>query len=307
MTRTTARRVATYAGRTIAVAAIGFVIVSFQRQWDAIGSRHLSADTWATLAAMGIVYGFLYLLIAEGWHRLACDFTRTALPRRLTIASYAVSQLAKYVPGNVFSYIGRHAYMSRAGVANTALLKALSWEIVFQLVSAQLVIVVTIVLLPTSLLLLPAELLRDVALAAGAVVLVTTVLLLTNRRFATMFGTVRPRTGTALTVILLHMAFFTCQALVFTVLGHAITGAIIFPLMTVGVAAWLVGFIPLGTPAGIGTREAMVLLLAGPLIGTADALLLAALFRFTTTIGDLVCFALGQLIARSGGKLEPAG
>lgn len=305
MTRTTARRIATYAGRLIAVAAVVFVVVSVQRQWHAIADRHLSTATWVELAAAGIVYGFLYLFIGEAWHRLASDFTQSVLSRRLTVASYAVSQLAKYVPGNIFSYIGRHAYMSRGGVANAPLLKALSWEIVFQLISAQLVIIITILLLPTSLKVLPADLLRDIALAAGAVVLVTTVLLLTNRRFAAMFGSVRPRVETAVTVILLHMAFFSCQALVFTMLGFAIEGRMIFPLMTVGVASWLVGFIPFGTPAGIGTREAMVLLLAGPLIGAADALLLAALFRFTTTIGDVVCFGLGHLIARSGKTLEP--
>lgn len=303
MTRAGLRRVATWAGRALALAAITFVAISFAGQWRAIANRDMTAAIWAEVAAAGVAYGFLYLLIAEAWHRLIGDFAGRALPRYLTVASYAVSQLAKYVPGNVFSYLGRHAYMARGGVANAPLLKALSWEIAFHLAGSLLVVAVTILLLPAALGMLPTGPLQAGAIAALVGAVIFGILLLTSRKFSARLGTLRPRAGTAAMVLALNTAFFTAQAFVFTLLGLAIEGTMVWPLLTVGVLSWLAGFVPLGTPAGLGTREAMVLLLAGPLIGAADALLLAVLFRFTTTIGDLTCAGYGSLIARTGPRL----
>lgn len=305
MNRARVRRLATIAGRVLAVVACGFVAVAVARQWHVIGDRNLPATVWAEVAALAVGYGFLLLIVGEAWHRLISDFARRPLPRRLTIASYALSQLGKYVPGNIFAYVGRHAYMVRGGVANAALLKAVSWEIVFLLGAATLVATVTFSLFPMSIAFLPADALRIAALVAAGGAVVTGIGLLASPRFARVVGDVRPRLETALAVVLLLVLFFTGQALMFAALGSGIEGRMIYPLMTVAIVSWVVGFVPLGTPAGLGTREATILLLAGPLTGQADALVLAACFRFLTIVGDIVCFAIGSLISRAPAPPEP--
>ncbi len=138
MNRPQFRRVAKIGGRLVALAAVVFIVLALRREWTEIGDRRLPASVWPTVAALAIVYGGALLVLAEAWHRLICDFSRTALPRRITWPSYALSQPAKYVPGNVFQYVGRHGWMARSGVANGPLLKAVTWDIALLLFGAGL-------------------------------------------------------------------------------------------------------------------------------------------------------------------------
>jgi len=52
------------------------------------------------------------------------------------------------------------------------------------------------------------------------------------------------------------------------------------------VASWLIGFISLLTPGGIGVREGSMILLLTPLIGNSTAVLVAVLARVMWTVGD---------------------
>lgn len=297
------RRAAKWAGRLIAVAAIVFIAIALRQQWSEISARPLAPTLWATVAGLGIAYGVAMMLIAEAWHWLICDFARQTLPRRLTLPSYAVSQPAKYVPGNVFQYLGRYTWMARAGVANPALLKAMSWDIVLLLVAAGLFGIIAFLAFPMPIAFLSEELLRTLALVAAGLAVVAAIALAVSPRLRRLVGTLRPRAPTVVVAILLLMLFFAIQALIFVTLGSAIAGHFVPQLATVAVISWMAGVVPLGTPGGLGTREAMVLLLAGPLVGQADALLLAGLFRLVTISGDGVCAGIGWMITR----LLPAG
>ena len=52
------------------------------------------------------------------------------------------------------------------------------------------------------------------------------------------------------------------------------------------VASWLIGFISLLTPGGIGVREGTMILLLTPLVGNGTAVLVSVIARVMWTIGD---------------------
>jgi hypothetical protein len=301
MNRALLRRLAKWAGRAFALAAVVFIVVALRRQWDEISARPPGPAVWLTVVGLGIGYGMAMMIIAEAWHRLISDFARTKLPRRLTLPSYAVSQPAKYVPGNVFQYMGRHGWMARAGVANTPLLKAMSWDIILLLLAAVLFGIVAFLVFPMPMAFLSERLLRGIAMVAGGLFVVMAIALAVSPRLQRLVGVLRPRVTTVAVVVPLLMVFFAMQALIFATLGSVITGQVVPQLATVAVVSWIAGILPLGTPGGLGTREAMMLLLAGPLIGQPDALLLAGLFRMVTILGDAVCAGIGWAISRLPG------
>ena len=296
MNRPALRRLARTAGRLVTVAAFVFIALAIRREWSAVADRHLPLRIWPAVAGLAAVYGTALMLNAEAWHRLISDFARTRLPRRITLPSYALSQLAKYVPGNVFQYVGRHGLMSRAGVANAPLLRAVTWDIGFLLIGATLAALLAFVLFPINVAFLSAELLRDAAVVAALVAVLAVAALSLSPWLARQVSAARPQVATAAVVIPLLLGFFTVQASAFTLVGALVEGRLVPQLATVAVIAWIAGFLPLGTPAGLGTREAVILLLAGPLVGPADAIVVAALFRLTTTLGDCVCYAIGVAI-----------
>jgi uncharacterized membrane protein YbhN (UPF0104 family) len=55
----------------------------------------------------------------------------------------------------------------------------------------------------------------------------------------------------------------------------------------------VIGFVTPGAPAGLGVREAVLLLLLAHGMGAANASLLILTLRIATTLGDMLCFVIG--------------
>jgi hypothetical protein len=67
-----------------------------------------------------------------------------------------------------------------------------------------------------------------------------------------------------------------------------------FALLTSAFAiAWVVGFVTPGAPAGIGVREALLLLMLSGSMGSVETSLLILALRIVTTLGDILCFVVG--------------
>lgn len=293
-------------GRLITVAAFVFIVIAIRREWEAVSARLLPLTVWPAIIGLAVVYGSALMLVAEVWHQLICDFSRTRLPRNMTLPSYALSQLAKYVPGNIFQYVGRHSVMSRAGVANAPLLRAMTWDIGFLLIGASLTALISFALFPIDIVFLSGEPLRNVAIGGAVAAVIMLAALRLSPWLSRQASAATPQAATAVISIPMIVCFFTFQATVFTSIGALVTGGFHPELATVAVIAWVAGFLPLGTPAGLGTREAVIVLLAGPLVGPADSIVVAALFRLTTSFGDCICFAIGFLISASAARLRSA-
>ena len=92
------------------------------------------------IAAGGLVYAGAGVLLALAWLQImrgpegvqadGPGGGRGPLPSRtrLGIAAYASSQIAKYIPGNVFHFVGRHALGRRLGLELADLLEPASVE-----------------------------------------------------------------------------------------------------------------------------------------------------------------------------------
>ena len=63
-------------------------------------------------------------------------------------------------------------------------------------------------------------------------------------------------------------------------------------------AAWIVGLIAIYAPGGIGVREAILVAILAPRIGSADALVIAAASRVVFTLADLIAAGLSLPLLR---------
>ena len=59
--------------------------------------------------------------------------------------------------------------------------------------------------------------------------------------------------------------------------------------------AWVAGYLTPGAPGGLGVREAMMVLLLSPVVGSGAAVGLGITMRITTTLGDAVAFFVGLI------------
>ena len=300
-----ARRILRTIGLLLSAAAVAWIAVRFA-QSGALDLLERGAVARSRLIAslffLALGYAAAAVLLAFAWWRLTSALAPgTHAPATSTMAAYAVSQYGKYLPGNVAHYAIRHAWSRRYGIPHASLGLA-------SILEAALLLLATLtltLLADTRSLRALSSLDPRAAIALLVAILAVLALVLRASRSSRLFGRFRLPALPPLPVLLLCLAsysgFFVLAAGLLDVLAQALAIPVdsFAMLLAASAASWLVGFVVVGAPGGLGVREAAFVALAGSALGEDRALLLIGLFRIVTFLGDTLFFAAGAIVARS--------
>ena len=117
-----------WAGSALAFIGIVFVLLSLQTYYAQIDIANTGVSIWVVVAGFALIYGLANLLLARAWWHLL-TWLGANVSLRWVIKVYGTSQLAKYLPGNIFHLVGRHALGMVAGVPTGVLAKSAVWEL----------------------------------------------------------------------------------------------------------------------------------------------------------------------------------
>jgi uncharacterized membrane protein YbhN (UPF0104 family) len=257
---------------------------------------------------LAVMFGFATI----GWIRivriLGGDLSASA-----GAFNWLASNLGKYIPGKLFMLAGRVELARRLGVRPAVSMSALALEHVFQLVAAS----------PFLLWALfhgfrfeseKMWLVLVAALVPAAVFVVRPSLLVTVANLAlrvTHHSTLEATPGSRHSATLLGV-YFTCW-LAYGISGVVLTKALGFGpavpvvgIIAAFVAAWMIGFLSLITPGGIGVREAVLVLLLGTTLSTPQAITVALLARLSWTMVEMVGVVIGLAVGRQLGSPDTA-
>lgn len=271
----------------------------------------LHAHLSARAVAAGLIATLLYSLTAPvsafAWQRLLANLGCKKPFARLN-AILLTTQVGKYLPGNVGQHLGRIGLALAEGIPAAILTASIVYEVLLLILTGVLVGVICGAFSEPGL----SRLLHDhawaLATAVGiavaglaAVPLLGKALSWAAARVARTRGIVAaaPRLSgwksPAFSILIYALAYLLIGAAT-SVLAHGLfpDAALDFMLLTAAFAlAWVVGFITPGAPAGIGVREALLLLMLGGTMAAADTSLLILALRVVTTLGDMLCLAAG--------------
>ncbi|NVJ70236.1 MAG: hypothetical protein HWE08_07780 [Alphaproteobacteria bacterium] len=264
----------------VVLAALYFLFDVYLENRSVIEEWSGPSLAWAWAAGLGIAHLGLLWLLAEAWRSLVARTGEHCLPAQLLHASFLGAQVAKYLPGGVFHILGRHTWLAGKGAQHKHLAKAAVLEsasMVF--VAGMLACVVGAVLafLTDYQLVVPLIGTVPVWLFGGGTFLSALGLGIMPRMlgaFSTLFPTV------------LIALFFIGQSVLFIVCASAVIQDASFQIVPVFLFSWILGFVVVGAPGGLGVREAALVVLSAGTIQPAEALLIGALFRIVTMIGE---------------------
>lgn len=269
-------------GAFLGLAGIVFVGIRLRSYAGEIDFRRMGAGGYVAIAALACLFGASNLLLALGWQRLL-HHLRAPVSRSWTIRAYAISQLAKYVPGNIFQFAGRQAIGVAAGISNAPLAKSTAYELAFLIIGG-------VLFSPLALPLIIASAPHWLGWISFVLVMASALWL------ATIVGV------DFAAAAVFYVAFLALSGLVFVAAFGLAGGSgefALFPAIAGAyVLAWLVGLVTPGAPAGIGIREAVLLFLLGGLSSGPVILLAVVIGRAITVLGDLLFFAGGQFAGR---------
>jgi glycosyltransferase 2 family protein len=266
-----------WVGGLLALVGVGFVAERLWSYTEQIDMAALRTEAWAALVLLCLIYGSANILLAFSWRELLRHFGVLA-PRTWSIWAYGVSQIAKYVPGNIFHLAGRQAMGVSAGYSHRVMALSAFWELGLIAATATMF----------SVLLLP---LFDGEVAPWSALVIFAVIVMG------VLAIVKRRAGVFLSrAMFFHVCFLSIAAVVFVFVMAVITPAqpLTFHdgilLSGAFVMAWLAGLVTPGAPAGIGIRELVLLLLLKGKFPEADLVMGVALSRFVTASGDALFF-----------------
>ncbi len=255
------------------------------------------------VALGAILYALLSLLLAAAWWWLTGVYG-SRRPLVVTAAVWARTQIAKYLPGNVFHYLGRQALGRRLGLGHQALVASHLLEIASLFAAAALIGAGGAIATRS-----PAS--AAVSLPLIAAVAVTGLLAwpfadAALRRLPVTAETMAalPRFSVAAALRLLlpalasHAAFLAGTGLLMLLLLRAAGPTDLGPadVLWVYALAWVAGMLTPGAPGGLGIREAVLTLGLGGVLGSGHAAALALGLRLVTLLGDVLTFGIGMLI-----------
>lgn len=276
------------AGTALAALAAAYVAVRFLRGEGDAAPPGIPAVLWLCAAGLSVPYAGAHALLALAWRTLL-EMQGTSAAAAWSMRTYGLSQLAKYLPGNVAHLASRQLLGASAGVPHAVLARSALYEL------AGLAAAGVLLSLP-ALPLIDGRLVRWAAPPAAAAVVLAALVAVRLK------AGVRPAR-----VLALHVIFLLTASLVFTSLlvltvpdadrrlsWSAVGGAY--------TAAWLVGFVTPGAPAGLGVRELVLVFLLDGRAAEQDLLTAVVLSRAVTLLGDTLFFAAAACTGRRAGR-----
>lgn len=283
--------------------ALAAAVWAVQREWDDIVPALRQMPAGLVVASLGVAFAYL-LLTMMSWRAVLADLGSRLGPRA-TFGVFFVSQLGKYVPGGVWNVVAASELGADHQVPRRRSLSAMLVTLFVSVVSGLAIGVPTLALTAGGLegayrwlwLLLPVS----VALLAPPVM---------NRVLGTVMRLARrdplehPLTARG-----------TLAAVGWAVASWCVAGVQVW-LLALGVdveaspsslarvtgayaIAWVVGFLVLVVPAGLGAREVVLLALLAPLVPSDGAVLVLVLVsRIVLTVADVALAATGLVVSR---------
>jgi glycosyltransferase 2 family protein len=281
------------------VAGAGTVVLSFAllggyvaRNWSDFRALTVQPD-YLLLGAACILYTGTYIALALMWHSLMSAICGVG-DRRLNLRVYALSAIAKRIPGTIWYVVGRTALYSERAVPKSLTVSATVLEAVLVVVAG----------LPIALLGVTRYLQVPVAgayldLTVTAIIVLALVspwLAVRGIHLVARWRGVSEMPSLGLARILTWLAGFTSIWL----LGGLTLFATCLAVYRIPVdslpsvlAAWaiagLLGNVALFVPSGLGVREVGLTLLLGQVIPVPLAVVVALVFRIMLTGGEVVC------------------
>lgn len=265
---------------------------------------------WGPEALGVLVFSVALIVLSIGiggliWQLLLRDHDITVSRSKIQ-EIFLVAQFGKYLPGNVGQHVGR-VYMAReAGIPVTVTINSMLMEVFWGAgVGAGLGLLSLMFFVDATSL----HGLVDISPMALALLFPAALLLpWLGIRFINFFlpglarklsgggRIVEPRLQTAVVVAGLFVLSFLVMGIILDFQAHwifrQVDGSII-ELTCLFAIAWIAGYLMPGAPAGLGIREAMMIILLTPIFGSGVAVGLSVTLRVTTTMGDVLAFLIG--------------
>lgn len=285
-------KIINFFGAILAIVSIFFVIFRLKSYFTNEILSFFTFNHITILIVVALIYGLVSVSLGCVWKNILAA-SGTVKSYRWSISIYGISQIAKYIPGNVFHFAGRQVLGMASGVPGKVLAKSTFLELALLVFCGSLF---SIILIPYFLKLAPSFI-----IVSFFVFLITS--LLCSYLISKFYSSFLAK------AFIVQVVFLVFSGSIFYFLLCLINGFSFlvlnedkhwfeFYVPAAFVTAWLIGLVTPGAPAGIGVREIVLIFLLGDYFDNGSILLSVTISRIVTVIGDVVFYIIAYFIKR---------
>lgn len=294
-------------GNIVAVISVVFIVKKFL-ELD-INIKDFSSPK--IIAAILILVLFQLVCIFTGsypWIKFVTFFSGKEIKMSDAIPVYTKSNILKYLPGNIFQFVGRNQLAIDLSISHKDVACATIVDILFSIVILTLFGVSFVGRYLSELIKqynISSTVLLLAAIAVALLILICIAAFFNQKvkglikKYIGLFTKENVKNlfkGAAyylLFDIIASVIYLICVYLVFGSLSYSEA----FQLVGAYMISWVIGYITPGAPGGIGIRESVMLLVCGGAYETG-VMLYVILFRISSIISDFLGFVLGLIYER---------
>lgn len=277
----------------LTVAVTWFIVARVGLSIDAL--RALDADAWlprpALLLAASALLLAAFFVSAAIWGVMVRDLGGPTLPAKEAVQLFMIANLGRYVPGKLWQIAGLAALAKRRGVPATTATGAAVLGHGIALVAASTLGLGALVSGPTPY---GRWAIAGVGLVVGLIALVS-IPAVFKKLAGIWFRIARTEAGATLQSLrglrwlTLYLANWVMYVLSFWILCRSLglEGGIL-PLSSAFAAAYVLGYLMVFAPAGLGPREGFLIMFLTPHLGAAPSGLVAVVARLWMTVVEVV-------------------
>ncbi|QPC84686.1 hypothetical protein G4Y79_10005 [Phototrophicus methaneseepsis] len=264
------------------VLLVGAVIFYLSQHFESIGPQLQAVSITRLLIAYLFLVIAKVLLVGVSYESVAV--TRYVLPVRRMFFINAISQLAKYLPGGIWHFVGRAGFYRHAGMplkkASQAMIIENIWLVTSALIAGAAYCAVYYLASPL-----------DILVVVGLIVV----------HIAILFLSSPPEPGRLLSVLVaagLEWASLTLMGIALWLIVPEMADAGYLSL-AIGAfcISWVIGYVAIFAPSGIGVREGVLVALLASVAPPETIVLYATIHRFAWIISELTLALFAKLFA----------
>lgn len=306
------KKIAKIAGNLLMICAVAFLIKKIV-DMDADLSQLLSPPV---MGAFFVNLAVQTLLVAVGcfpWMVFTQSLSGKKIPFSSAMPVYTKSNVYKYLPGNVFQYVGRNKLAFDMNISHVDVACATILDILFCVFWTG---IIAAVLLGSRIAGLLEKYGKNILIiGAAGIILAAAVIVFIRIKFGNKLKEYLSRYSKAfekenrkslmagifyylISNIVSAAMYFVCMMLV---LGRSASAAELMTLTGAFMFAWIIGFVTPGAPGGIGIRESVMIFVCGKVF-QEKIILFVLVTRLASIAADLSAFVIGQIsLKRSKG------
>ncbi|EOH86857.1 hypothetical protein UAS_01319 [Enterococcus asini ATCC 700915] len=291
-------------GNIITIVAIFYVIKRLMNN-DYDYSQLLVSKNIFPMLIIIVVQSVMVMTNAFPWKILVEMLTERKVPFVETIPVYVSANLMKYVPGNVFQYVGRNQLAVRNRLPHLPVALATMLDVLITVIAAAIISIFFLYDFIAKYLRVNSWM-QTALIIVGIIIVLAVFLMFLFRNqiwkkienYSYLFSTKSIKT--ILVALIYYIIVLMISSLMYLIVVIYITDTplssqVFLQLFSAYTLAWLVGFITPGAPGGIGIKELVMVAVTGGYIGTDVITLSMVIIRILLVVADCIAFVFGKI------------